>query len=142
MSTACRMTKGWMRTSSRSLSSNELPPERTGLQWDMFESSFTEDNNLGFLFPYFVTSEMQLNKESLRIVFDRIDTDGNGVLDHDELCRGFENKGIIFTSDTITGLMEIADSNGDGVIQYEEFEALMNRLWKEHNIDVSDVGHW
>lgn len=81
----------------------------------MFESSFTENGSLGHLFPYFVTSEMALNKEGLRAVFDRIDLDGNGVLDHDELCRGFEERGIVFTSDTITGLMEIADKNGDGV---------------------------
>eukprot|EP00939_MAST-03C_sp_MAST-3C-sp1_P003541 g3541.t1 len=108
----------------------------------MFESSFTENGSLGHLFPYFVTSEMALNKEGLRAVFDRIDLDGNGVLDHDELCRGFEERGIVFTSDTITGLMEIADKNGDGVIQYEEFEDMMTNLWKESNIDPATVGSW
>eukprot|EP00940_MAST-03C_sp_MAST-3C-sp2_P001200 g1200.t1 len=113
-----------------------------GFMGDIFESSFTEDGSLGHIFPYFVTSEMALNKEGLRQVFDRIDKNGDGVLEHDELCKGFEERGIVFTSDTIRALIDVADTNRDGVIQYEEFEAMMEDLWKKHKINPLNVGSW
>ena len=104
------------------------------LQWDMLNSCFVENGSAGFLFPYFVSTEMKLTNESLRSIFDRIDTNGDGVLQREEIMNGFKANGITFRAETVDALMKLADKNNDGVIQYEEFEAMMENLWKTHNV--------
>ena len=104
------------------------------LQWDMLNSCFVENGAAGFLFPYFVSTEMKLTNESLRSIFDRIDTNGDGVLQREEIMNGFKANGITFRAETVDALMKLADKNNDGVIQYEEFEAMMENLWKTHNV--------
>ena len=100
----------------------------------MLNSCFVENGAAGFLFPYFVSTEMKLTNESLRSIFDRIDTNGDGVLQREEIMNGFKANGITFRAETVDALMKLADKNNDGVIQYEEFEAMMENLWKTHNV--------
>ena len=83
---------------------------------------------------YFVQTEMKLTNEGLRSIFDRIDTNGDGVLQRDEIMNGFQANGITFRAETADAIMSLADKNNDGVIQYEEFEAMMENLWKTHNV--------
>lgn len=129
MSTTTATPYRTISTTTTCREENESP-----LQWDMFNSCFVEHGAAGHLFPYFVTTEMKLTNESLRTIFDRIDANGDGVLQREEIMHGFEANGITFRPETVEEIMRLADTNNDGVIQYEEFEAMMEKLWKEHNL--------
>jgi len=55
-------------------------------------------------------------------LFKRIDADGSGTIDLEELKNAVE----FTTSSSVRELIQRADLNGDGVIDYPEYERLMN----------------
>jgi solute carrier family 25 phosphate transporter 23/24/25/41 len=72
-----------------------------------------------------------LRRQRIRRLFDSIDTDKSGVLDAEEIRKkmlSFSKSGVSGTESAelyAKGLMERADSSGDGLIDAEEFEAFV-----------------
>jgi Ca2+-binding EF-hand superfamily protein len=64
----------------------------------------------------------------LQRLFKIGDKDGNGVLDSVEFRELLTKSGFELDGPTITKIMEAADTNHDGVIQYEEFLPAMKAL--------------
>jgi calcium-dependent protein kinase len=54
-------------------------------------------------------------QKRVRIVFDKIDEDGNGYITSQELTK------MMGDSEEVQQLIKDADKNGDGVIDYQEF---------------------
>merc|ERR1712216_975140 len=61
-------------------------------------------------------------------LFESADTNGDGVLEPEELERMLELSGFNLDADTISELMDAVDANQDGVIEYEEFVPMMASL--------------
>lgn len=66
--------------------------------------------------------------ETLRETFDRLDDDGSGGLDEDELKSLFESLGRKVSRRTISNLMRLSDTDGNGIIDWEEFQAIWERF--------------
>ena len=56
-------------------------------------------------------------------MFDR---DGNGLIDRDELQQVMRQLGEKLSDDEIEEMIQEADKNGDGMIDYKEFVAYMS----------------
>merc|ERR1719171_241402 len=61
------------------------------------------------------------NEDVLRHEFDAIDTSGDGSLDADELLAVFQKLGKDVKKGTIMNLVRLADEDGNGTIEWEEF---------------------
>ena len=73
---------------------------------------------------------MYSKQELLRFTFDSFDDDDGGTLDEEEfmiLCKAVNNMNPTFPGNFTTALQEF-DTNGDGLIDFEEFEDL-NRFY-------------
>jgi Ca2+-binding EF-hand superfamily protein len=70
--------------------------------------------------------------EQLELYFQKLfalgDKDGNGVLDAIEFRNLLRKSGFGFDDQTISKIMVAADTNKDGVIQYDEFKPIMKDL--------------
>ncbi|XP_020572020.1 probable calcium-binding protein CML15 [Phalaenopsis equestris] len=66
-----------------------------------------------------------LNQEQLLDVFRSFDRDGNGYISAAELARSMARMGQPLTFCELTSMMREADTNGDGVISFNEFTAVM-----------------
>ena len=64
-------------------------------------------------------------EEELRARFTLFDKDGNGLITRDELRDVMTQLGEKMSEDDIDEMIEDADKNGDGMINYEEFVAYM-----------------
>jgi len=73
---------------------------------------------------------LDLSPEDLRGRFDEIDTSGDGSLDEEELLTVFTNMGHEVTESAIAQLMHIADEDGNGTLEWDEFFALFQMLQK------------
>ena len=60
-------------------------------------------------------------EQYLRRLFTLGDTNGNGVLEPEELMAMLAQSGFNFSEEQMEGLMSAADVNGDGVVDFEEF---------------------
>lgn len=64
----------------------------------------------------------QVNREKFKLVFDKLDSDKNGVLSKEEFINGQKLFfGETFTNEEASGLFHKIDDNGDGWIQFDEF---------------------
>jgi len=67
--------------------------------------------------------------EEFKATFKRIDVDNSGFISRDEVEQLlFETYGFPPLEDEVTLFMEEFDSNQDGKISWEEFQAALNRL--------------
>jgi Ca2+-binding EF-hand superfamily protein len=63
--------------------------------------------------------------KDVQMAFKKIDDDGNGSIDKDELTSALTTRGMNFTQQEIDAIFRAGDADGDGAIDYEEFVALM-----------------
>jgi len=70
------------------------------------------------------------DEDEIRRRFDEIDTSGDGSLDEEELLTVFQNMGSDVTESAIAQLVYIADEDGNGTLEWDEFNALFQMLKK------------
>ena len=63
--------------------------------------------------------------DDIQLAFRAFDLAGNGQIDRSELKQVLEKLGESLTDEEIADMIAEADTNGDGVISYEEFRAMM-----------------
>lgn len=66
------------------------------------------------------------SKERLRAAFNAYDQDGNGRISPQELVNALKNSGI--DKKLIKDMIEAADTNGDGEMDFDEFEQIMLKV--------------
>lgn len=59
----------------------------------------------------------------LKAVFDSIDKDGSGALDHDEFAQAMQRLGLGLADEQIADIILRFDADGNGEIDYDEFAA-------------------
>ena len=88
------------------------------------------DGNGSIDFPEFVAlmskkmTETE-TREELKAAFSHFDKDGNGVIDRNELLLVMEQLGERLSDQEADEMMQEADCNGDGQIDFEEFVKMM-----------------
>ena len=61
----------------------------------------------------------------LRAVFDEFDTDGSGSVDTAEIQAMTAKLGMTFSTEEIEAMVRDADTNGNGVLEFDEFEQVI-----------------
>ncbi|KAL2334201.1 hypothetical protein Fmac_015414 [Flemingia macrophylla] len=72
-----------------------------------------------------INESVLVNQEQLLEVFRSFDRDGNGYITASELAGSMAKMGHPLTYAELASMMAEADSNGDGVISFNEFAALL-----------------
>lgn len=72
-----------------------------------------------------MTEEILINQEQLLEVFRSFDRDSNGYITAVELAGAMAKMGQPLTYRELTEMIREADSNGDGVISFNEFSSIM-----------------
>merc|ERR1712118_518464 len=62
--------------------------------------------------------------EALKKEFEKFDESGDGALDVDELRAVFTNLGLDIKRGTAVNLVRLADTDGSGMIEWDEFEQI------------------
>lgn len=60
--------------------------------------------------------------EKVRFTFDQLDANSNRVVERDEMLRGLRRCGLDFTTSTSADLFQKADTDGDGVVNFAEWQ--------------------
>jgi hypothetical protein len=90
------------------------------------------------LFIEKLTEKYNLTERSIKKAFSRFDTDGNGLLNLNELVAGFEMFLNGVSHKQVEALVFSYDMNGDGVISFEEFfQFLTNRQQGKQRTDTN-----
>ncbi|PQQ13161.1 hypothetical protein Pyn_19921 [Prunus yedoensis var. nudiflora] len=74
-----------------------------------------------------MNAEILINQEQLMEVFRSFDRDGNGYITAAELAGSMAKMGHPLTYRELSDMMQEADTNGDGVINFNEFATIMSR---------------
>lgn len=74
-----------------------------------------------------MTEQVFINQEQLAEVFQLFDRDGNGYITPAELAGAMAKMGHPLTYRELSEMMREADTNGDGVISFQEFATIMAR---------------
>jgi len=77
--------------------------------------------------PELSQREVLINQEQLLQVFRSFDRDGNGYITAIELAGAMAKMGQPLTYGELAEMMREADTNGDGVISFNEFASIMGR---------------
>ncbi|CAH1245068.1 CALML3 [Branchiostoma lanceolatum] len=99
---------------------SDLALKQSLVAFDLDENNmldFEEFLNLMFFLKHVMTPDPKFVRET----FEKHDKDNNGVLDKAELKEAIKSLGMIHHEKYIDNMVKMADKNGDGVIQYEEF---------------------
>jgi len=80
-----------------------------------------------FLMMMSIKSESENAEDEIREAFTVFDGDGNGFINRQELALVMSNLGETLTTEEIQGMIDEADVDGDGQINYEEFYNMMSR---------------
>jgi len=64
----------------------------------------------------------------MRSLFRELDKDGNGVIDREELDAVFAEVGKHFTDAQLQEIMQLADRDQTGTLDYEEFIEFVQSL--------------
>ncbi|KAG9400365.1 hypothetical protein AC1031_010584 [Aphanomyces cochlioides] len=76
-------------------------------------------------------------RETIRAAFKTFDADDSGRVDASELAELVSSLGGIFTEGDLQSAMRILDKDGDGYIDYDEFE----RWWMNQSDDLDGDGN-
>ena len=76
------------------------------------------------MMPAISTDDTHAEEDMLE-AFKVFDTDGNGMIDSDELRQIMNNLGEKLTQEEVDEMVKEADTDGDGQINYEEFVRMM-----------------
>jgi len=72
-----------------------------------------------------------IDEEELKAQFDSIDSSGDGSLDDDELLAVFEKIGAAgIEESTVANLIRLSDDDGNGTIEWPEFQKIFKMLKK------------
>ncbi|KAK4430155.1 putative calcium-binding protein CML16 [Sesamum alatum] len=74
-----------------------------------------------------IDEQVLINQEQLMKVFRSFDRDGNGYITAAELAGQMAKMGQPLTYNELTEMMQEADTNGDGVISFNEFANVLAR---------------
>jgi Ca2+-binding EF-hand superfamily protein len=105
---------------SQSQSQSQKPPPpkqgRRSRNLSIFSKCFVEENN----------------ETDLRVLFNEIDTDSSGTIDFGELYQSTSKSfpSLKLTREDVQSMMEKADLNDDGVIDFDEFRIIMGEAKK------------
>jgi len=106
---------------------SRLKPAEIKLLLDSIDS----DNDGTISYDEFITATIHLNKlennEHLHRAFQVFDRDGNGHITEAELLESLTECGIAMSLDEVREMISDADTNKDGLINYEEFSAMMRK---------------
>jgi len=79
-----------------------------------------------FLMMMCLKADMENAEDEIRGAFQVFDEDGNGFINRQELAAVMKNLGEQMTPEEIQTMLDEADLDGDGQINYEEFYVMMN----------------
>lgn len=70
-----------------------------------------------------------MRDDYLKTAFDMFDKDGSGKISVDELKQILQGEDInnLVTSDVLEGYLKEVDSNGDGELDFAEFQEMMSK---------------
>jgi Ca2+-binding EF-hand superfamily protein len=71
-----------------------------------------------------IMEQIRKNKTNLRKIFHAFDEDGDGAISAPELRLGMQHLGIQLNAKEIAELVKVMDANGDGSIDWNEFQAM------------------
>ena len=71
-----------------------------------------------------IREQIRKNKTNLKKIFIAFDADGDGSISAPELRLGMKHLGIDLSSKEIAELIKVMDANGDGSIDWNEFQAV------------------
>ena len=77
--------------------------------------------------------------KDIKSVFQAIDKDGSGDLDHQEFTLAMDRLGLGLSQDQITQCIEVLDKDNDGEVSYDEFMTLVNKPVKSAVKAISAV---
>lgn len=110
----------------------------------LFDSISTSASNssINFNFKDFLEYVSEKDKK-IRIFFDNLDRDKNGIIDKAEIQKGFADFGIVLNNEQIDKLLRDLDSNGSLEIDWKEWRDFfrfaphdkleeMMRYWRVH----------
>lgn len=101
------------------------------IDFDTLMGEIDKDGNGVIDYSEFITAcinkQNLINKESLRIAFAMLDTDGSGTITRQELKDAFETNSTK-SEELWDQIMNEVDKNGSGTIELEEFVEAMNTL--------------
>ena len=72
--------------------------------------------------------------------FEKFDSDGDGFLSHEELAAGFSAIGYALDKAQMDDIVSIVDTDGDGKVDFSEFEALHKVTMEVHNLERKAEG--
>jgi uncharacterized protein (DUF2141 family) len=84
------------------------------------------------------THESPIGTQIAKTLFVVMDANGDGTLDKDELKVAFESLGFTWLKDKqIEGILQRADLDNNGVIDYDEFKAELSKTLKTNLIKLA-----
>ena len=106
---------------------------------DIIFNNIDSDNNGYIECEEFVRAaidkEMFLNENILKFAFRYFDKDNSGEISYDEIEEVFKSSvqdGNV--KESLSKIISEVDTNGDGIISFEEFVNIMNKLLKNKNV--------
>lgn len=71
--------------------------------------------------PELLPAKSPYTEEQLKHLFQMFDRDGNGFITAAELAHSMAKLGHALTAEELTGMIKEADTDGDGMINFQEF---------------------
>eukprot|EP01084_Bolivina_argentea_P145913 255629_1 len=109
---------------------------------DPSEESFGHEHKQEYKKGEFTVNNLHIKDftdNEIKKCFDSFDLDGNGFLCAAEIMRCFEQLGEKVTDQEIDEMIKMCDENGDGQIEFEEFQVMVYREAGIHKKPGSNI---